>query len=561
MKIKGWTNINDALLDGLSIISSTNQTESAPLIFFLTDGEATYGEVNTKNILSNIRKTNNGSTPVFTLSFGNHADYNFLKTLSTQNNAFSRKIYEASDSALQITGLYKEISTVLMSNITFQYMNNSIDEKTVTKTQFSNLYRGTEFVISGKLLDNSIAALSVNVLGDLASGNSISSSVTNLRVGSNFNYSSQLEFSVDFEKITERLWAYMTIKQLLEERLRVEDSRKRDELKKRATEIALKYNFVTSLTSMVVTKPTTDDEDSDSEVELQGWLMTNIHRLTSYAPCVTRLIGSHWFTADNDPHFIIRIRGLEESVCFDIMGEQRDVFQLIRDDIADIRVNALIVGNGKQTRNEAKKQRREKRNRLRKFRMRNIDKTYLGKVVIVRKNFNMTVTPEKMKINGVALPWRNDTAVISNRNRVVTDGTGSMVALLFPDKITLLVVRHLRTRSQLQAGKVNYLGFYIVNQKGFSNKAHGILGQFLYRYISVDKKKMKNGHQTGRLNIRGNIRRPRRVMSSLGKRLNMATNTSVTCWMVQRNGRGLLDGSYKDYILRGPSVSHSSQEH
>lgn len=238
------TNINDALLDGLSIISSTNQTESAPLIFFLTDGEATYGEVNTKNILSNIRKTNNGSTPVFTLSFGNHADYNFLKTLSTQNNAFSRKIYEASDSALQITGLYKEISTVLMSNITFQYMNNSIDEKTITKTQFSNLYRGTEFVISGKLLDNSIAALSVNVLGDLASGNSISSSVTNLRVGSNFNYSSQLEFSVDFEKITERLWAYMTIKQLLEERLRVEDSRKRDELKKRATEIALKVSVL-----------------------------------------------------------------------------------------------------------------------------------------------------------------------------------------------------------------------------------------------------------------------------------------------------------------------------
>lgn len=130
-----------------------------------------------------------------------------------------------------------------MSNIKFQYTNNTVDKSTVTKTKFPNLFEGTEIVISGKLLDNSITALSVNVLGDLASDNKISSSVTNLHVESNFGYLPEMEFSVDFEKITEKLWAYMTTKQLLEELLKVEPGERRDEIKRRATALALQVSF------------------------------------------------------------------------------------------------------------------------------------------------------------------------------------------------------------------------------------------------------------------------------------------------------------------------------
>lgn len=50
----------------------------------------------------------------------------------------------------------------------------------------------------------------------------------------------------------ERLWAYLTVKQLLDER----DSMPNPEnITKRAVSLALKYSFVTDVTSLVVVKP------------------------------------------------------------------------------------------------------------------------------------------------------------------------------------------------------------------------------------------------------------------------------------------------------------------
>ena len=38
-------------------------------------------------------------------------------------------------------------------------------------------------------------------------------------------------------------------------------------------------------------------------------------------------------------------------------------------------------------------------------------------------------------------------------------------------------------------------------------------------------------------------------MATLGHRMNLATNKTVSCWMVQHNGSGLLDGIFTYYIL------------
>lgn len=50
----------------------------------------------------------------------------------------------------------------------------------------------------------------------------------------------------------ERFWAFLTIKQLLEKSKYSEDSQN---LRKTAMELALKYSFVTEVTSLVVVKP------------------------------------------------------------------------------------------------------------------------------------------------------------------------------------------------------------------------------------------------------------------------------------------------------------------
>lgn len=88
------------------------------------------------------------NVPIFTLSLGEDADEMLLRNLSLKNNGFSRHIYEAADSSLQLQDFYKQISSPLLRNVTFHYME---DAKDVTKTSFPLHFDGKELVISGTI--------------------------------------------------------------------------------------------------------------------------------------------------------------------------------------------------------------------------------------------------------------------------------------------------------------------------------------------------------------------------------------------------------------------------
>ena len=77
-----------------------------------------------------------------------------------------------------------------------------------------------------------------------------------------------------------------------------------------------------------------------------------------------------------------------------------------------------------------------------------------------------------------------------------------------------------------------------------------ILGQFLHRKVGLKKTKSQEGKIMGQLRVSGNTQKPRRLMATLGHRLNLATNTTVTCWMVQHDGGALLDGNISDYLIQ-----------
>jgi hypothetical protein len=46
-------------------------------------------------------------------------------------------------------------------------------------------------------------------------------------------------------------------------------------------------------------------------------------------------------------------------------------------------------------------------------------------------------------------------------------------------------------------------------------------------------------------------------MATLGHRLNLAKNETVSCWMVQHNGDALLDGKITDYLIKRGSSDES----
>jgi hypothetical protein len=50
-----------------------------------------------------------GEVPIFSLAFGKDADWNLMKSMSIRNDGIARKIYEDSDSDLQVSKSYFSI--------------------------------------------------------------------------------------------------------------------------------------------------------------------------------------------------------------------------------------------------------------------------------------------------------------------------------------------------------------------------------------------------------------------------------------------------------------------
>lgn len=90
------------------------------------------------------------NAPIFSLSFGDGADKNFLQKLSLNNSGFSRHIYEAADASIQLTDFYTQISSPLLTNVNFKYTPSVSN---LTKTNFPIFFGGSELVVSGRIGD------------------------------------------------------------------------------------------------------------------------------------------------------------------------------------------------------------------------------------------------------------------------------------------------------------------------------------------------------------------------------------------------------------------------
>ncbi|XP_048481772.1 inter-alpha-trypsin inhibitor heavy chain H4 isoform X3 [Plutella xylostella] len=236
-----------------------------PIIIFLTDGEPTVGETDPKRIISRLSERNYGpnKATIFSLAFGEDADRGFLRKLSLLHAGFMRHIYEAADAALQLRGLYQQVSSPLLAHVTFTYPPRQVKADSVTRRQFRTYYAGGEAVVAGRV-DDEATELAPEVSGFCGVDDGPGKK----------KYAIFPKIPIPRKKSDylplERIWAYLTIKQLLDERDVAEykqgkGGEKGDGPEKKALDIALKYEFVTPLTSLVVVKPNaTNAVDAES---------------------------------------------------------------------------------------------------------------------------------------------------------------------------------------------------------------------------------------------------------------------------------------------------------
>ncbi|XP_049718285.1 inter-alpha-trypsin inhibitor heavy chain H3 isoform X1 [Elephas maximus indicus] len=535
----GMTNINDGLLRAISMLNKAREEHKIPerstsIVIMLTDGDANVGESRPEKIQENVRNAISGKFPLYNLGFGNNLNYNFLESMALENHGLARRIYEDSDADLQLQGFYEEVANPLLTKVEVDYPENAILD--LTQNSYQHFYDGSEIVVAGRLLDEDLNSFKADVKGHGATNDLTFTEEVDVKEMEK----ALKEQEYIFGNYIERLWAYLTIEQLLDKRKNAYGEEK-ENLTAQALDLSLKYHFVTPLTSMVVTKPE-DSEDQTAIADKPG------EGRQEEAACSTQPLSSFVSTAnyqppqtpyyyvDGDPHFIIQVSEKDDAICFNIDEDPGTVLRLIQDPVTGLTVNGQITGDkiaspDSQTR-----------------------KTYFGKLGIANAlmDLRIEVTTEKITLwNGAVqstFSWL-DTVTITQDGLSVTINRKKNMAVSFGDGVTFVVILHQVWKKH--PDHHDFLGFYVVDSHRMSVQTHGLLGQFFHPFDfkvsdvhpGPDPTKpiatmvVKN-HQ---LTVTRGSQKDYRKDASIG--------TKVVCWFVHNNGEGLIDGVHTDYII------------
>uniref|UniRef100_A0A669C5L0 Inter-alpha-trypsin inhibitor heavy chain H3 n=1 Tax=Oreochromis niloticus TaxID=8128 RepID=A0A669C5L0_ORENI len=501
---------------------------SADMIILLTDGMPNEGESNIGKIQENVRTAIGGNMSLYCLGFGNDVDYSFLDVMSRQNKGLARRIFEASDAVVQLQGFYDEVASPLLLEVDMHYPDNAVDS--LTTSHFSQLFNGTEIVVAGHLMDNDLDNFLVEVVGQ------------GVR-----KKGKTKEMEYIFGDFTERLWAYLTIQQLLEKRSSGTPDEKANTTAK-ALDMSLQYSFVTPLTSMVVTKPETEDSTSSPLIAdklTEGtWRKQSLKILNMglvfLKETKTILIDELEVCVcvlDGDPHFMIELPDRGDALCFNINDKPGTIFNLVRDSNSGILVNGEIIGD-KKTPPDGK------------------INTYFWRFGIVHQTLGvrLEVSTEDISLfqdgKWVKLHW-SDAASIkgSNVDLLVTKDRSLTVTLRDSVKFVILLHKVWKKHPYHR----DYLGFYTLDSHLLSPGVHGLLGQF-YHGINYEVADLHPGKVP---------EKPDATMYVKGQELNVTrgwqrdfrgdvkNGENVPCWFIHNNGTGLIDGHVTDYIVSG----------
>uniref|UniRef100_A0A8C1S595 Inter-alpha-trypsin inhibitor heavy chain H3 n=1 Tax=Cyprinus carpio TaxID=7962 RepID=A0A8C1S595_CYPCA len=496
IKARHMTDINKGLLSAVDMLTS-EKSHSFPdmsMIILLTDGRPSSGKLDLSKIQENVQNAINGNV-----------DYSLLDTLAKQNDGLARRVYEASDAALQLQGFYDEVATPLLLEVNLNYPGNTVTD--LTQSHFRQFFKGSEIVVAGRLQE-----LETNTFQTEVSANGLGDQflVEGLVIAEEWDsvFPDQEYIFGDF---TERLWAYLTIQQLLDEREKCSAEDKED-ITAQALDLSLKYNFVTPLTSMVVTKPETEDKDEKLIAD----------KKISY---VTHEFVSCCLGVDGDPHFIIELPDQNDALCFNIDHKPGTIFNLVRDPLTGIVVNGQIIGDKKVIPGSKMH-------------------TYFGRFGFVHEKFGirLNVSTKEILHNPPSFAFSSmDLQVVKDRSLTVT----------LRNSVKFLIILHKIWK--MHPYHQDYLGFYTLDSHLFSSNVHGLLGQF-YHGVNFEVSDLFPGKdpdkQDANMFVKGNKLTVTRGWKR-DFRQDVRNGENVPCWFIHNNGTGLLDGVHTDYIVSG----------
>ncbi|TSV54872.1 Inter-alpha-trypsin inhibitor heavy chain H3 [Bagarius yarrelli] len=518
------TNINGAVLHAVNMLTTSKKNNSLPdnspsMIILLTDGDPTTGETNTSVIQDNVRNVTRENISLFCLGFGYDVHYGFLEVMANQNGGLARRIYESSDAALQLKGFYEEVAVPLLLEVNLQYPDSM--ENSLTTNHFRQLFGGSEIVVAGRLNDSQADKIHVEVSAQMLED----PFVVQGQVHAEEWVLMFPEQEYIFGDFTERLWAYLTIQQLLNEQDKC-IPKECENVTSEALDLSLRYNFVTPLTSMVVTKPETN---ATSEDLLIADKLTEDERIDVPVP------AKRVMAVDGDPHFIVELPEQNDALCFNTDDKPGTIFNLVKDPVSGLIVNGKTIGDKKAE--PGSKQH-----------------TYFGQFGIVHEKFRikLMVTTQKIIVSEQGrqehLRW-SQTSHVKGANMDLELSKDHSLTVTLRNTLKFIIMLHKVWK--MHPYHQDYLGFYTMDSRHLSQGVHGLLGQFFHG-VTYEVSDVFQGKDPDKpdavMVVKGHTLTVTRGWQR-DFRKDVKKGENVPCWFIHNNGTGLIDGVLGDYIV------------
>nr|Q5RER0.1 RecName: Full=Inter-alpha-trypsin inhibitor heavy chain H5; Short=ITI heavy chain H5; Short=ITI-HC5; Short=Inter-alpha-inhibitor heavy chain 5; Flags: Precursor [Pongo abelii]CAH89747.1 hypothetical protein [Pongo abelii] len=490
------------------------------------------------------------------IGIGNDVDFRLLEKLSLENCGLTRRVHEEEDAGSQLIGFYDEIRTPLLSDIRIDYPPSSVVQ--ATKTLFPNYFNGSEIIIAGKLVDRKLDHLHVEVTASNSKKFVIPK--TDVPVGpqkAGKDVTGSPRPGGDGERNPnhiERLWSYLTTKELLSSWLQSDDEPEKERLRQRAQALAVSYRFLTPFTSMKLRGPV---PRTDGLKEAHGMsaamgpepVVQSVRGAgTQPGPLLKKpyqpRIKISKTSVDGDPHFVVDFPLSKLTVCFNIDGQPGDILRLVSDHMdSGVTVNGELIGAPP---NGHKKQR-----------------TYFRTITILinkPERSYLEITPSRVILDGgdrLVLPC-NQSVVVGSRGLEVSVSANANVTVTIQGSIAFVIPIHLYKKPA--PFQRHHLGFYIANSEGLSSNCHGLLGQFLNQDARLTEDPAGPSQNLTHSLLLQVGEGPEAVLTVKGRQVPVVWKQrkiyngeeQIDCWFARNNAAKLIDGEYKDYLASHP---------
>jgi len=239
LKPIGGTAIDAALQQALRLRNNSGDitprsTDRPFVVIFLTDGKPTIGETDEDQIVSGVKRANDGRIRVFCFGIGTDVNAHLLDKITEETRAFGQYVLPEEDLELKVSNFYSKIKDPVLANPTIVF-TGGIRVTKIYPAPLPDLFSGDQLVLVGRYTGKGDAAV---VLEGLVNGKT-----------QKFTYEVTFPHEADRHEFIPRLWATRRVGYLLDEiRLHGESGEVRDEV----TELARKYGIVTPYTAYLI---------------------------------------------------------------------------------------------------------------------------------------------------------------------------------------------------------------------------------------------------------------------------------------------------------------------